>query len=472
MPARAAAPTTRPTAGRGGARVAPVPRAGAPGAREPGTKPPGTRPPGTRPGGLPPADQRARRVPFRAAVPVPVPVPVPVAVAVAVHGRADFRLQRAREAVRHQADGAHHVAVDGGRASVGVEEGGDRGEDPLEGGHHLGIELGPAAAADLLERELPGLRLLVAARLGDGVEGIDDREDARAHGDLVGAQPVGVALAVEPLVVVPNDRARALEDRELAGDLLPLLGVLAHDRPLRGRELAGLAAHVRRDTSLADVVEDRPELDVEQVPVIPDAHLLGHDRGVLADAVAVVQRLGALIELRRESDEHRAQHLTQLRFQTLLVLLAKRPSLADREGPLHGLGDVGQREGLREEVAGAEARGFGGVVDVVERRDDHARRPGRHVRLDLLQELDPVAARHPDVGDDEVVLGPRDQILRHQAVRRLVGAVSQLLESPPEQLADVGFVLDDQDVRHELPRLQPRDALPLVLLFRPDASLG
>src|SRR5262245_62140844 len=73
--------------------------------------------------------------------------------------------------------------------------------------HDVGIEL---AAAHPLQQDPEGLRLLegwlVGAPRPQGVVDVHHRHDAGQVGDLFADQLVGVAVAVDPLVVVADER--------------------------------------------------------------------------------------------------------------------------------------------------------------------------------------------------------------------------------------------------------------------------
>ena len=104
-------------------------------------------------------------------------------------------------------------------------------------------------------------------------------------------------------------------------------------------------------------------------------------------------------------------------------------------------------ERLLDEVVGAGLDGRDGGLDVAVARDHHHRQV-RMLLLDDVEHLQPVepAALQPDVEEDEV--GPP----RFDRGERLVGgaggarAVALVLEDAGHELADVGFVVDDQNV--------------------------
>ena len=91
--------------------------------------------------------------------------------------------------------------------------------------------------------------------------GVGDGDDPRPDRDLLAGEPVRVAAAVVPLVVVEHDRRRVAQRAGLLEDDLADLGVLGDDPPLRLVELARLGEDLVRDRELAQVVEQarRPD---------------------------------------------------------------------------------------------------------------------------------------------------------------------------------------------------------------------
>ena len=79
---------------------------------------------------------------------------------------------------------------------------------------------------------------------------------ARAERDLVPAQTVRIAGAVEALVVVPDRRHGVGHEAETVDDPGSLGGVPAHQAPLLGVETRRLHQDRVRDRQLADVVEE------------------------------------------------------------------------------------------------------------------------------------------------------------------------------------------------------------------------
>jgi hypothetical protein len=101
----------------------------------------------------------------------------------------------------------------------------DLGSELLAGArlHHFGDRLAPE-------------RRTVGSPRGERRHRIGQPQNARAHGDLVGAQPVGVAAPVPPLVMVSEERREVLEVRNALHPLLRALRMPLDALPdLRGQ---------------------------------------------------------------------------------------------------------------------------------------------------------------------------------------------------------------------------------------------
>ena len=82
---------------------------------------------------------------------------------------------------------------------------------------------------------------------------------------------------------------------------------------------------------------------------------------------------------------------------------------------------------------------------------DHNGRYGRHLDVELFEDLDPFqpAALEPDVEDDERGLTRLNCGQRLSGIGSLPGGVALVFEHPGDQHADVRFVVYDQYVmRH------------------------
>ena len=116
---------------------------------------------------------------------------------------------------------------------------------------------------------------------------------ARAtRGISVAGQAVGVALAVEALVVVAH-AGHELFVEQRPHDLGADAGVLADELPLLGGQRSGLEQDTVGDADLADVVQEGDVLDLVQALVGPaqlaaeQGHVGGHPAGVTERVVVL-----------------------------------------------------------------------------------------------------------------------------------------------------------------------------------------
>ena len=101
----------------------------------------------------------------------------------------------------------------------------------------------------------------VAAGGGHRVEGVGDGHHPGELRDLAAGQPVRVAAAVQPLVVVQDRRPGLAEEADAAHHLVPVLGVQLDDAPLLGGQRPVLAQQPGGHAELADVVQDAGEAE-------------------------------------------------------------------------------------------------------------------------------------------------------------------------------------------------------------------
>ena len=111
------------------------------------------------------------------------------------------------------------------------------------------------------ERVLVGHAPAVRAIRGQRVEAVDDREDARADGDVGAADAIGIARAVPVLVVMPDDRHDGIRKIDRREDLRANRRVELHLLVFGRRELAGLVEDVLGNRDLAGVVQQRGSFD-------------------------------------------------------------------------------------------------------------------------------------------------------------------------------------------------------------------
>ena len=141
--------------------------------------------------------------------------------------------------------------------------------------------------------------------------------------------------------------------------------------------------------------------------------------GPLGARAVLVQRVGdeLLARARLAGDQHRddalaqpadrAEHVLHRRrlAEDLRHLGGRRVGLALVQAFLDGAADqvdrLGHVEGLGQVVEGAALEGADGAVEIGVRRHDDDRQVAV-LGLDLLEQVDPRAARHADVGDQHL----------------------------------------------------------------------
>ena len=122
---------------------------------------------------------------------------------------------------------------------------------------------------------------------------VADRHDPREVGNRPSGQAVGVAPAVEVLVVVADDREQACSRAQRPDDALADDRMHAHRGKLPSVERSWLQQHRVGDADLADVVNDSAAVErVERTLRKP--HLLSDASRGLGDAMSVPLRVRVL----------------------------------------------------------------------------------------------------------------------------------------------------------------------------------
>src|SRR5208282_3199920 len=124
-----------------------------------------------------------------------------------------------------------------------------------EGTDDFRVELVCSAAFEFGEGFFGVASFLVGALGGDGVVGIGDGDDARAQGDLVAGEAIGIAGAIVKFVMVANHFADAVHGGEGLENFRAEFGVGFHGGPLGGVERAGFIENGFGDADFADVVQ-------------------------------------------------------------------------------------------------------------------------------------------------------------------------------------------------------------------------
>ena len=124
-------------------------------------------------------------------------------------------------------------------------------------------------------------------------------------------------------------------------------------------------------------------------------------------------------------------------------------------------------DGFGDEVRRAEAQAFDGVI--------HVAVPGDHDHLRVgsllpypFEQGQPVHARHADVGDHDGERVGGERFQRFAGALGGVGVIAEILDQGPKDMADAGFVIDEQNVNgsvHTYPCV--KKAVPVVGRKRP-----
>src|SRR4051794_1363578 len=140
---------------------------------------------------------------------------------------------------------------------------------------HQRVELRSGVQLELDERRVHVERLAVVAPARQGSVRVTRRDDLARHRDALVGETVGVAGAVGPLVVKPDDHRDRLEPRHAGDHLGAPLGVKPHQLQLVRVERTRLLQDVRRHAQLSEVVQQGAELDLHEVHV-GEAQALRH----------------------------------------------------------------------------------------------------------------------------------------------------------------------------------------------------
>src|SRR6185503_20373489 len=99
---------------------------------------------------------------------------------------------------------------------------------------------------------------------GHRVERVAHEDDPGLDRNLLAGLAVGIAGAVPALMAPADDRPHLRETLDRREDPLAELGVRLDHAPLLRRQRPRLEQDARRDADLADVVEERAELEALQ----------------------------------------------------------------------------------------------------------------------------------------------------------------------------------------------------------------
>ena len=138
---------------------------------------------------------------------------------------------------------------------------------------------------------------------------------------------------------------------------------------------------------------------------------------------------------------HLAQVLHWHRFADEPGLLAPAP--IDLQGVLDDVPQVVEVQRLGDEIEGPELQRLHGGLDVAVGRDHRYRHVG-HIGLDPVDELQSVSVRQAHVRQAQVEAAIAEQRLGTPDVARGLGCDVHAPERQRQELANVGFVVDNQ----------------------------
>jgi hypothetical protein len=130
--------------------------------------------------------------------------------------------------------------------------------DVQEGADHHRVKLATRGPHQFGSGGGDRYRAAVGARCSDGLVYVRHRDDPGPEADLVPGEPVGIAVAIEPLMVLGDRQAPLLEPVQHRSDQRGAgLGVGAKNLPLRLGGVGWLVEDLGRHPKLADVVQQR-----------------------------------------------------------------------------------------------------------------------------------------------------------------------------------------------------------------------
>ena len=319
-----------------------------------------------------------------------------------------------------QGAGERLLGVAGGGGAPDREHVVERAEEEVE---QLGVELRAAPVLHHLPSLVDREGGPVDAVGGERVEDVCDGGDAALDRDRVAGEAVGVAGAVDPLVVGERHQRGEVEQLDVGAgeDAVAHLGVRLHHEALVRGEPAGLEQDPVGDADLADVVHRARDPDVlgalgvepgepgEQGAV--EAHAddvlarllvaeLGRPREAADRLLAQAPQLdvGGLELGDRVAERRRALEHGLLEPLAVAAVLDLERASAERVADVDD--QLVRLEGLEDVAVGAAVDRDLGEAPVVH-AGDHDHGGVGVLREHLAREVDPRLAGHVHVGEDE-----------------------------------------------------------------------
>ena len=191
----------------------------------------------------------------------------------------------------------------------------------------LGVELDPGELAQLGQGLLRGQRDHPIWPLGGHrLERVGAVEDPGQLRDLLTDQPIRIARAVVPLVVVADDRQLRGQLGDRGDDLRTEHRVAVHDRPLILGQPVRLEQNVIRDADLPDVVEQAAPLQGLHLRLVAAHDVPDVARDHHHPTAVHARRWIALVDGLSQRPDRLREHLAHLDKLTLSV-----PSRIERQ---------------------------------------------------------------------------------------------------------------------------------------------
>src|SRR5438034_11655187 len=118
------------------------------------------------------------------------------------------------------------------------------------------------------------------------------------------------------------------------------------------------------------------------------------------------------------------------------------PTAPPQQGP-HSRQQLFDRKGFRQVVIGARVQTLHPLIDLRPGREDQHRRLNLFLP-EFLQNLQTEHSREHEIQDDQVVAPAQPHFQTLRPVGTHVDGIILLLQRPPDERGDLGFVLDDQ----------------------------
>ncbi len=226
---------------------------------------------------------------------------------------------------------------------------------------------------------------------GERIVGVDDRQKADLVGNGLAAESVGIAAAVEALVMVADHPQNGGQCVQRPDHLLADGGMIDDPEELLARQRALLVEQRLRHGDLTDVVQQPGDANAISGSVA-ESKVEGEGAGQVADALGVTARV---LILRFQCQRQRADHAVRLLEIGVIVLDAQqRLDARDQLQPVQRIGD--------EIVGSGHDRFLAHRAAAVRGEDDDRQKLMPRIGAQQAQRLVAVHYRHEKVEQDDV----------------------------------------------------------------------